>query len=84
MKIVELSYRRGDILRIEQLRYFLEVATSRSISTAAQNLFISQQALSTSLRKIEAELGLTLVVRSKTGIVLTEDGRLFAQYAIKM
>lgn len=69
-------------MRMEQIKYFLEVAVSGSMTSAASQLFISQQALSQTLRKLEEELNLTLFVRSKTGVELTEDGRFFASHAV--
>lgn len=61
-------------MRIEQLKYFLEVADSGSINATAQHLFISQQGISDALKRMEQELGVTLLNRSKTGISLTADG----------
>lgn len=65
-------------MQIEQLIYFAEVAKTCSVSAAAQNLFVSQPAISMSLKNLEKELETTLFVRTKSGVVLTEAGKLFA------
>lgn len=62
-------------MRIEQLKYYLAVAEAGSINAASQHLFVSQQGISDALRRMENELGLTLFKRSKTGVVLSNEGR---------
>lgn len=62
-------------LNIEQLQAFVEIASSKSISIAAENLYIAQPSLSRSMKLLEEELGLTLLIRSSNGVRLTEDGR---------
>ena len=62
-------------MRIEQLRSFLEVASSKSISIAAENLYITQPSLSHSLKLLEEELGLDLFIRSSDGVRLTTEGK---------
>lgn len=67
-------------MRIEQFQYFLEIARTGSITAAADNLFISQQSLCTSLNRLEKELGFKLFDRTKRGTTLTEDGRALGVY----
>lgn len=67
-------------MRIEQFQYFLEIARTGSITAAAENLFISQQSLCTSLNRLEKELGFKLFDRTKRGTTLTEDGRALGVY----
>ncbi|MZQ99536.1 MAG: LysR family transcriptional regulator [Acidaminobacter sp.] len=55
----------------------LEVAKCGSISRAAQNLFLSQSNLSTSIKALEAELGYPIFTRSSQGVTLTPEGKLF-------
>lgn len=71
--IVDKKGKVGE-LRIEQLKYFLEVAQSGSINAVAQHLFISQQGISDALKRMENELGVVLFKRSKMGITLTAGG----------
>lgn len=68
-------------MRIEQLAYFLEIAKTNSINKAAENLFVTQPGLSDSVKKMESELGLQLLNRSKTGVSLTENGKIVALHA---
>ncbi len=71
----------GGGVRIEQLKYFLEVAQSGSINAVAQHLFISQQGISDALKRMENELGVVLFKRSKVGITLTPEGEGLYAYA---
>lgn len=68
-------------MQIEQLKYLLEVSKTRSISIAAENLFVSQPAISTSLKNLEKELGATLLIRTKYGTTLTPKGKLISDLA---
>lgn len=56
------------------LQAFNEVAKTSSFSEAASNLFITQSAVSQRLAKLEEELGVTLVIRDTSGVLLTEEG----------
>ena len=59
------------------LEYFLTVAREQNITAAAETLHISQPALSTQLKALEAELGKQLLIRGVKGsrkVVLTEEG----------
>lgn len=66
-------------MRIRQLRQFVEVVNSKSINNAAQKLYISQSALSASLKAAEEELGQDVLVRSYNGVSLTEFGEVFVE-----
>ncbi|MGM9526522.1 MAG: LysR family transcriptional regulator, partial [Peptococcaceae bacterium] len=57
----------------------LEVARCQSISKAAKELGISQQALSTTIQSLEAELDTVLFHRSPSGVVLTAKGAQIAE-----
>lgn len=60
-----------------QIQSFLEVAQCESFTKAAQKLFISHQALSSHIKALEKELGLTLLDRSnKRKVILTDAGRI--------
>lgn len=59
-------------MRLEQLLYFVEVAHSNSISIAAENLYISQPALSRAIKSLEDELGVILLTRTVDGVRLTQ------------
>ena len=68
-------------MNINQLKYVLEVAASSSMREAATNLFITQPALSASIRELEEELGILIFNRTNKGISLTPEGREFLVYA---
>lgn len=63
---------------LEQLAVFARYGT---LSAAAQQLHISQPALSKSMRKLEQQLGVTIFKRSKNRIALNETGELAAEQA---
>ena len=51
-------------MRIEQLVYLIEAARLRSINKASENLYITQQSMNLSLKKLEDELGTKLLERT--------------------
>lgn len=60
----------------QRIRCFLEVANCFSFSTAAQNLHVSQQAVTKQIAALEEELGLRLFYRTTRHVVLTPAGSL--------
>jgi LysR family transcriptional regulator, mexEF-oprN operon transcriptional activator len=61
------------------LRVFVVVATARSVTRAASLLYLSQPAVSASLRRLTTAVGAPLFVRSGRGLILSQRGeRLFA------
>lgn len=62
-----------------QRRYFLTVSQVGNITRAAEALYISRQGLSSSINKLEDELGVPLFERSKDGVELTEGGNALFQ-----
>jgi DNA-binding transcriptional LysR family regulator len=66
---------------IRQMRYFLEICKFGSISQAANSLFISQQGLSSAIRRLEQDLGCDLFYRKGNSLVLTEQGQYFLDNA---
>jgi LysR family transcriptional regulator, salicylic acid-responsive activator of bsdBCD len=65
----------------KHLRYYIEIVEKGNISKAAESLFIAQPALSIVLKKMEEDLGTTLILRQKKKWEITEAGRLFYTYA---
>ncbi len=66
----------------EQIRIFLNVASLKSFSGAAEKLFISQPSVSVRVKSLEEELGVVLFDRSKAREPsLTEAGKIFLDYA---
>lgn len=64
-------------MEFKHIEYFIETCRHKSMSRAAEALYISQQALSRCIANMEAELGCTLFQRTVKGITLTEDGAYF-------
>jgi DNA-binding transcriptional LysR family regulator len=62
-------------MRIEQLEYLAEVARLGSFRRAAEELHISQPALSESIRSLERELGVDLLERGRQGATLRGAGQ---------
>lgn len=70
-------------MNITQLKYVLEIAGSSSMREAASKLYVTQPALSASIRELEEELGILIFERTNKGISLTGAGREFLVYAKK-
>lgn len=66
-----------------KLRAFAAIVRSGSISGAAHELYISQPAVSKHLAALEAEVGKSLVARSRSGSALTPAGELLADYVLR-
>ncbi|SHL22219.1 DNA-binding transcriptional regulator, LysR family [Roseovarius marisflavi] len=66
---------------IRQMRYFIAISESPSLSVAANTLGVAQPSLSQNVVRMEEELGVRLVERSPRGTVLTDDGTLFLKHA---
>ena len=65
---------------VKNPEYFLAIVKERSISKAAERLYLSQPYLSQYLAKLESNLGVVLLDRSHTPLQLTEAGELFHAY----
>ena len=65
-----------DVLNLHHLRLFRAVATDGTLTGAARWLNLSQSALSTQIKTLEATLGHDLFERRGRGLVLTEAGRI--------
>lgn len=61
-------------MNIQQLRYFIEIADTNSLSAAARNLFVTQPTLSLALKKIEGELRTSLFTHRIQPFELTNTG----------
>jgi len=68
-------------MTILQLKYVIAIANSCSFREAASRLFVSQPALSSTIRELEEELDIQLFERTNKGIRITEHGQEFLVYA---
>ena len=68
-------------IRDRHLQYIIEIERTRSISQAAENLFIGQPNLSRILHDVEQMLGFRIFERSTRGVRPTTRGTIFLQHA---
>ena len=71
-------------MELRHIRYFLAVAEEMNFSRAAEKLCIAQPPLSRQIMDLENELGVSLFIRKKHALSLTDEGVLFKQYAIQV
>ncbi len=64
-----------------QLHYLIVIAETNSLNKAAEQLYVSQPSLTSAIKELEKELGVTLLYRSGRGVTLTNDGVEFLLYA---
>jgi DNA-binding transcriptional LysR family regulator len=69
------------LMTLHQLTLFCNVTDRGSFSLASYELRISQPALSIQIRRLEEELGLKLLTRSREGVQLTRAGKIFYECA---
>ena len=62
-------------MNTDHLKYLIAIGKTKSMSQASESLFITPQALSVAIKKLEEELGLPLLIRSSSGTALTENGQ---------
>lgn len=67
-------------IKLEHYKFFKEVAMRGSISEASKRLFISQSAVSQSIKQLEGELGVKLLFRGSKGVSLTPEGEMLFEY----
>lgn len=70
-------------MTINQLLYFISIVENKNFLDASENLNISQSSLSKSIQRLEDEMGLKLLDRSRRNATLTEEGKLFYKGAVK-
>lgn len=69
---------------IKPLRYFIAIAKTESFTKAAQQLGVAQPAVSMAIKKLENDLGLTLIHRADRNIGLTDEGNKLLLHAEKI
>ena len=68
-------------MTLQQLKYILTVAAKGTISEAANELYIAQPSLTSSIKDLEKELGITIFNRTNRGVVVSREGEEFLAYA---
>lgn len=76
---------KGDFdLKLMQLRYFKTICEYNNITQASNILHVSQPALSSTIKELEKEFGITLFYRLSKGLILTEEGSAFLKEVNKL
>ncbi|MCX7772907.1 MAG: LysR family transcriptional regulator [Clostridia bacterium] len=68
------------MINLEYYKIFYHVAKRRSITLAAEELFITQPAVSQAIRQLEQAIGSTLFIRTPKGVQLTPEGEVLHNY----
>lgn len=71
-------------ISIREIEYIITVAECGNITRAADKLFISQPALSQTIKRIENELGIQLFQRFRSRLTLTDEGKCFVSTGIRI
>lgn len=61
-------------MRMEQLKYLVDVAETKSMTKTAERLFVTPQAVSKNIKQLEMELDTVFLVRTSMGVELTHVG----------
>ncbi len=68
-------------MTIDQLLYFIKVAETLNLTKASEELFMSESALSKSIKRMEKELGSDLFIRNNNRLALTDYGAFLQKHA---
>ncbi len=69
---------------INQLRYFVETCNCKSMTKAAERLYVSQPAVTKSIKDLEKKYETVLLTRNKAGHIPTADGQVLYTHALKV
>ena len=68
-------------MTLQQLKYIVTVASKGTISEAAKELYIAQPSLTSAIKELESELGITIFNRTNKGVILSVEVEEFLGYA---
>ena len=68
-------------MTIQQLNYVITISEIGSLNKASEVLYVTQPSLTSAVRELEQELGITIFIRSGRGVKLTAEGEEFIQNA---
>ena len=71
----------GQHMTLLQLKYIVTIAESGSLNEAAKRLYLAQPSLTSAVKDLENELGITIFSRTNKGVLLTAEGEEFLGYA---
>ena len=69
---------------LRQMQYFVSVVNANSFTEAAEQMYISQSAISQQMRALEDELGVELIHREKRRFSLTPAGEYFYRNSLRV
>lgn len=69
------------MIELWQLRTFVAVAETLNFTKASERLYLTQSAVSHQMKALEEELGVPLFIRAKSGVILTDAGKIALDYA---
>ena len=62
-------------MRTEHLQYLMAITDGKTINAVSEALHISPQGLSSAIASLESELNCPLLIRTKRGVYVTEEGK---------
>jgi len=68
-------------IKFRHIQCFVEIAGERSFKRAAEKLYLTQPAISKSVKELEQIIGARLMERSRSGVELTNQGEVFLHFA---
>ena len=68
-------------IKFRHIQCFVEICREQSLKIAAEKLFLTQPAISKTLKELEEILGSTLLTRNRSGVALTRQGEVFLHFA---
>jgi len=71
-------------MELWQLRTFTAIAETLNFTKASEKLHLTQSAVSHQIKALEEELGVPLFIRAKSGVILTDAGKLALEYAVRI
>jgi LysR family cyn operon transcriptional activator len=71
-------------MELWQLRTFTAIAETLNFTKASEKLHLTQSAVSHQMKALEEELGVPLFIRAKSGVILTDAGKVALEYALRI
>lgn len=68
-------------IKFRHIQCFVEICREHSLKIAAEKLFLTQPAISKTLKELEEIMGATLLLRNRAGVSLTKQGEVFLHFA---